>query len=87
MRAKTERGEKPSQTKILRDYLESGKHLTALKSYELTGTLHNPRRILDIKEQLNQEKSEFTIDDMWTKVKDRNGNKIRVKMYFLAYRN
>ncbi len=76
--------ENKSQTTILRKHLESGKTLTALKSYELTGTLHNPRRILDIKEQLKAERSEYEISDLWTTVKNRYGNKVRVKMYFLA---
>lgn len=78
---------KESQTQKLRKYLEKGGCLTALKSYELTGTLHNPRRILDIKEQLKEEKSEFQIADMWVKVKNRDGILIRVKSYYLAYKN
>lgn len=72
---------KVNQQKRVLEYIEKHRSITRMEAYERLGITELPKRISELR------RSGYNIADQWVDVKNRYGEKTRVKQYFKAVGN
>ncbi len=69
-----------SQTQRLLSHLKMGRRVTSYSAMELLGITSLHRRLADLRER------GYVINSMWQTIKNRFGEDVRIKIYFMLKR-